>query len=147
MPVTEVTFMKNMLNAIYARPLAVYLIVALLAISAFAGPAEAMFFPSAPQGESATAPDASVRAADLIKIQSALESKIVSQRLLDYGLSPDEAMVRVSSLSDDQVHQLATHTDSLQAGGDAVGFVVGVLIVALLVVLLIYLVQGRIVIK
>jgi len=140
--------MKDMLDAFYTRPLAVYLIAALLAISAFAGPAEAMFIPAAPQGESSAAsPDAAARAADLIKIRSALESKIISQRLLDYGLSPDEAMAKVQTLSNDQVHQLASHADSLQAGGDAVGFVVGVLIVALLVVLLIYLIQGRIQIK
>ena len=66
---------------------------------------------------------------------------------MDYGLSPDEAMARVSALSDDQVHQLATHADSLQAGGDAVGFLASLVLIALLVVLIIYLVQGRIVIR
>jgi hypothetical protein len=140
--------MKNMLHAFYARPLSVYLIVALLAISAFAGPAEAMFIPAASQGENpSSSPDSSTRAADLIKIQTALESKIIRQKLMDYGLSPEETMARVNTLTDDQIHQLASQTDSLQAGGDAVGFVVGVVIVALLVVLLIFLVQGRIQIK
>ena len=140
--------MKNMLQAFYARPLTIYLIASLIAISAFAGPAEAMFVPTAPQGESATsAIDASTRSADLIKIQTALESKIIRQRLMDYGLTPEDAMARVNTMSDEQVHQLASNADSLQAGGDALGFVVGVLIVALLVVLLIYLVQGRIQVK
>jgi len=140
--------MKNMIQAFYARPLIIYLIVALIAISAFAGSAEAMFISSAPQGESTTSViDASTRSADLIKIQTALESKVIRQKLIDYGMNPEEAMARVKTMSDEQVHQLASHADSLQAGGDAAGFIVGVLIVALLVVLLIFLVQGRIQIK
>jgi len=138
--------MKNILHAFYVRPLTVSLIVALLTISTFAGPAEAMFIPAAPQGES-TAVDSSTRVADLMKIQIALESKIISQRLMDYGLTPEETMARVNTLSDEQIHQLAAHTDSLQAGGDALSFIIGAVIVALLVVLLIYLVQGRIQIK
>jgi hypothetical protein len=140
--------MKSVLKSFYTKPLVIYLVLALLVISTAAGPAEAMFVSAAPHQEAVSSPAVSVeRAADLIKVRTALESKIVSQKLMDYGLSPDETMARVSRLSDDQVHQLATHTDSLQAGGDAVGFVVGVLVVALLVVLLIYLIQGRIAIK
>ncbi len=140
--------MKNILKSFYTKPLAIYLALALLAISTAAGPAEAMFVSAAPHQGSASPPAASAeRAADLIKVRTALESKIISQKLMDYGLSPDEAMARVNRLSDDQVHQLASHTDSLQAGGDAVGLLAGLLIVALLVVLLIYLIQGRIAIK
>ncbi len=140
--------MKSVLKSFYSKPLVLYLAVALLAVSTAAGPAEAMFIPAVPQGESTgAAPDAAVRSADLIKIRSALESKIISQRLMDHGLTPEEAMIRVNMLSDDQVHQLASHTDSLQAGGDAAGVLVSLVIIALLVVLLIYLVQGRIVIK
>jgi hypothetical protein len=56
-------------------------------------------------------------------------------------------MARVNTLSDQQIHQLATHTDSLQAGGDGGGTIIGLLIIAILVVVLIYLIQGRIVIK
>ncbi|HSA78742.1 MAG TPA: PA2779 family protein, partial [Nitrospirota bacterium] len=74
-------------------------------------------------------------------------SKLVQQKLRDYGLSPEETMARVNKLSDEQINQLATHTDSLQAGGDPVDLAIGLLILALLVVLLIYLLQGRIVIK
>ncbi len=140
--------MKSVLKSFYTKPLVIYLVLALLVISTAAGPAEAMFISAAPHQDTAPSPAAPVeRAADLIKVRTALESKIISQQLMDYGLSPDEAMVRVNALSDDQVHQLATHADSLQAGGDAVGVLVGLLIVALLVVLLIYLIQGRISVK
>jgi len=140
--------MKPMLKAWYTKPLTIYLAVALLAISTFAGPAEAMFVPAAPHQSMTEATAESVgRAADIAKIQTALESKLLHQRLMDYGLSPEETMARVNKLSDEQIHQLATHTDSLQAGGDGGGFIIGLLIVALLVILLIYLIQGRVVIK
>jgi len=84
------------------------------------------------------------RTAGLARLQAALESKIVQQTLMDYGLSPEETMARVNKLSDEQINQFATHTDSLQAGGDATGLLVSLLVVAILVVLLIYLLQGRI---
>ncbi len=137
--------MKTMLNAFYTKPLIIYLATALLALSTFAGPAEAMFVPTASLQDPAGAIDASVsRAADLAKVQTALESKVIRQKLLDYGLSPEETMARLNTLSDGQIHQLAAQTDSLQAGGDAVGFLVGVMVLAILVVVLIFLVQGRI---
>ncbi len=140
--------MKHMRTAFYARPLASYLIAALLAISSLAGPAEAMLLPApheAPHaGQSALSLD---RAADIAKIQASLETKELRQRLLDYGLTPDETAARIDKLSDEQVHQLAANMDSLQAGGDGLGLVLGVVIIALLVILIIYLLEGRIVIK
>jgi parvulin-like peptidyl-prolyl isomerase len=137
--------MKTMLKTFYAKPLSIYLALALLAITTFAGPAEAMFVTSAP-GQNAAAPAAlsAARAADLARIQTALESKIVQQKLKDYGLSPEETMARVNKLSDEQINQLATNTDSLQAAGDGGGLLITLLVVAILVVLLIYLLQGRI---
>ena len=137
--------MKNMLNAFYTKPLIIYLAMALLALSTFAGPAEAMFVPTASlQGPAGSIGASANRAADLAKVQTALESKVIRQKLLDYGLSPEETMARLNTLSDGQIHQLAAQTDSLQAGGDAVGFLVGVMVLAILVVVLIFLVQGRI---
>ena len=140
--------MKTMLRASYAKPLVIYLITALLACTAFSGPAEAMFVPAAPhQGALVNIPASTGRTADLARIQVALESKVIQQKLMDYGLSPEETMARINMLSDEQIHQLATNTDALQAGGDAIGTLVGLIILAILVVVLIYLLQGRIEIK
>jgi len=140
--------MNGVLKAFYTKPLAIYLVMALLALSTLAGPAEAMFVPVAPHLDpTSAAAVAADRTADLATIQSALESKVVRQTLRDYGLSPEETLSRVSKLSDGQIHQLATHADSLQAGGDPVDLAIGLLIVAILVVLLIFLVQGRIVVR
>lgn len=140
--------MKTMLGSFYARPLAAYLIVALIVMSSFAASAEAMFVPAAPGEEASVQPHMpGDRAADLAKVQSVLESRIIQQKLMDYGLSPTEAMARVNRLSDQQLHELAARTDSVQAGGDAVGLFFGLVIVALLVVVLVYLLQGRIEVK
>lgn len=140
--------MKAILKAFYSKPLVIYLVVALLAISTFAGPAEAMFVPAAPHQDMTEATVVSAdRAADMAKIQMAFESKILRQKLMDYGLSPEETMARVNKLSDEQIHQLATNTDSLQAGGDGVDVLIGLLVVAILVVVLVYLLNHRIEIK
>jgi len=76
-----------------------------------------------------------------------LESKVVQQKLVDYGLSPEETMARVNKLSDEQINQFATHTGSLQAGGDGGSVIAGLLAVAILVVILVYLQEGRIEVK
>ncbi len=143
--------MKTMLRRFYAKPLAVYLIAALVAISAFSGPAEAMFVPAGPSGIAAGSPQSSMamdRAADLAKVQAALETRIIQQKLMDYGLTPAEALAKVNGLSDAQLHALASHADSVQAGGsDPVDAFVGLLIVVLLVVVLVFLLNHRIEVK
>jgi hypothetical protein len=141
--------LKSVLKSFYTKPLVMYLVAALLAISTAAGPADAMLISTAPHQEptagSLTA--SASRTADLVKVQTALESKIIRQKLMDFGLSPDETMARLNGLSDEQIHQLAAHADSLQAGGDAVGFLASLIVIALLVVLLIFLVQGRVTVR
>ena len=126
--------MKTMLKTFYARPLAIYLALALLAITTFAGPAEAMFVTSA-HNRNAAAP--SDRAAGLARVQTALESKVVQQKLMDYGLTPEETMARVNKLSDEQINQFATNTDALQAGGDGSISLVALLLIIILVILIV----------
>lgn len=87
------------------------------------------------------------RAADLQKIQRVLESKVVQQRLEDFGLTPDEVTARLTRLSDDQLHQMATQVDALIPGGDAgLGIVIALLVIAILAVILVYLLGHRIVV-
>jgi hypothetical protein len=80
---------------------------------------------------------ATARKADIATIQRTLEATVVKQRLMDFGLAPEEAMARINGLSDEQTHTLAENLNSLQAGADggldAVAFV---LVVAILVVLI-----------
>ena len=136
--------MNHVLNAFYTRPLVIYLVLALIALSAASGPAEAMMLPAAPHAAGVSSPD---RAADIAAVQKTLESKELRQKLLDYGLTPEETEARITSLSDEQLHRLASSLDSVQAGGDGLSFVLGLVVIALLVVLIIYLLEGRIEIK
>ena len=123
--------MKSMLTALYAKPLASYLIAVVIAVSAFATPAEAMLLPT---GTPASAPID--RAADLALIQRTLEAQVLQQRLTEYGLTKEQALERLNALSDAQVHQFASRIEMLQAGGRR-AIDLEVLLIILLVLLLI----------
>jgi hypothetical protein len=80
------------------------------------------------------------RSADLQRVQTVLESKMIQQRLEEVGLTPEEVNARLSQLSDAQLHQLATQLDSLMPGGDGgLGILILVLAIAVLAVLFVYL--------
>lgn len=79
----------------------------------------------------------SSRAADMKIIQTALESKVLRGRLKAMGLDDKETDGRLSKLSDQEIHQLASKIDAVHPGG----FVVELLVVVVLVLLVIYLVK------
>jgi hypothetical protein len=80
---------------------------------------------------------ASDRGASLNKIQSVLESKLITQRLTDLGLTETEILSRLGQLSDAQIHQIAARLDAqLPGGDDGLGLVVALLVIAILVVIL-----------
>ncbi len=123
--------MKSKFSKMHLR---LSLVTIVLAISTMAGPADAMFLPSAPQSQITPHSD---RAADMAKIQKVLESKALQQRLMDYGLSPEDALAKISSLSDEQVHQLATNMDALQAGGMGSSSIIIILLLVIIILILI----------
>lgn len=69
-------------------------------------------------------------------IRTALEKDVVAQRLADYGLTPAEISTKLPTMTDEQLHQLASLSDSLGEGGDALGAVIAVLLIILLVVVI-----------
>jgi hypothetical protein len=127
--------MSGIRKAFFAKPLSIYLAVALTAASAAAGPAEAMYLPLGPQP--AQDARAAGRTADMASIQKTLETEMIRQRLADYGLSSAEALTKLSTLTDDQVHQLASRIDAVQAGGRGGSIDAATLIIILLLVVLI----------
>jgi hypothetical protein len=130
--------MKILFKIFHRKPLFASLSTALLALSIFSGSAKAMIVPTAPYQEPAgTAAGSDNRETDLAKIQAVLESKIIHQKLLDYGLSSEEAMARMNNLSDSQVTLLATHVNALQAGGDGSVSLVVVLLLVIIILILI----------
>jgi len=107
-------------------------------------PAAAALAPSRLSGQTAIV---STRDADLLVVQRTLENKLVAQKLRDYGVTPDEAQLKVASMSDEDLHTLATASKGLPSGGDALGALVTVLIIILLVIVILKLMNKDISIK
>ncbi len=120
------------------KSLALYLVFAVFFMTM---PAQgwAMFIPSG-------RPD-QVRQADLNGIQKTLETAMIKQRLSDYGLSPADAMARINSLSDTQIHEFAANMNSLQAGADGVDALIFLLLVAVIVVLVLELTGHHVIVR
>lgn len=137
--------MKNLVSSFYAKPLALYLVLALIALSSIAAPAQAMLIPVSPDAQQAHA--GMDRAENLAAVQKTLESKVLQQRLMEYGLTPEETAERINALSDEQLHLLAANLDSLQPGGSVVGTLLTLALIAGIVVLIIFILQGRIAIE
>ncbi len=78
----------------------------------------------------------STRAADLVTIQKALEHKVVNQRMTELGFTSTEIQLRLANASDAELHQLATESEKLMAGG-----VAGLLISLLVIILLVFLIM------
>lgn len=96
---------------------------------------------------SGTTEIASQRDADMIAVQRALENKLVAQKLADYGVSTDQVQVRMVSMSDQELHTLASASKGLPSGGDGVGLLISLLIVVLLVILILKLLNKEIVVR
>jgi hypothetical protein len=77
------------------------------------------------------------RNADLGKIQKILETKAVSERLIQFGLTQDEVQKRLAQLSDQQIHKIALQLDDLRIGqDDGLGIIIALLVIVILVVVL-----------
>lgn len=76
----------------------------------------------------------STRAADLNTIQQALEHKMVKQRMGELGFTAGEIQLRLANASDAELHQLATQSETMMAGG-VIGLVISLLVIVLLVML------------
>jgi hypothetical protein len=88
------------------------------------------------------------RVEDMAKVQSFLENKVVTQKLVDYGVSPAEAMEKVKSMSAQDLHRLASLTDRAAAGtSDALGFLIGLAILVILIIIIFKLMNKEVVVR
>ena len=81
--------------------------------------------------------DAGSRVEDMAKVQAFLENKVVVQKLVDYGVSPAEAMAKVKAMSAQDLHRLASLTDRAAAGADSgleILIVLAILIILIIVI-------------
>jgi hypothetical protein len=86
------------------------------------------------------------RTADLGKIQKVLETKAISKRLEQLGLTQDEIQKKLTQLSDQQIHQIATKLDDLKIGGDGLGIIIAVLVIVILVIVILQLTGHKVIV-
>jgi hypothetical protein len=129
------------------KSLIIYLCFTFLIIGSYPADLFAMFMPSSTPEAEGVSPAAS-RDEIIQKIQKTLETKILSQRLKDFGLSAEQISSRISQLSDEQLHQISSKVDALQTGGgdDPFGFIIAILVIAILVVVLLQISGHKIII-
>lgn len=91
---------------------------------------------------------AEARSDDLAKVQSFLENKIVLQKLVDYGVSPEEAKAKVEAMNAQDLHRLASLADRAAAGADdGVGLLIGIAILVILIIVILKLMHKEVVIR
>ncbi len=86
------------------------------------------------------------REAAIEKIQKILETKMIRERLENFGLTQDEIQTRLSQFSNQQIHQLALQIDDLKVGGDGADVIIGLLLIAILIVLLLQLTGHKVIV-
>ena len=122
--------------------------IALLAIVSLSAldisPALAGLAPSTPSGATMIT---STRDADLLVAQRALENKVVAQKLRDYGVSPGQTQLKLASMSDQDLHRLASVSKGLPSGGDATGAIIGLLVVVILVIVVLKLMNKEVIVR
>ncbi len=119
--------------AIVFLVLTTFVPVSLISISANAAVTESQMISP---GENAS----TKREINELKVRRALENKIVAEKLMSHGLTKEEVSEKIGEMSDEQVHQIASLTDRIPAGGDSgLAIVVTVLVIVALVLLIIYL--------
>ena len=131
---------------LFPRPLRFWTaVLVVLTMSALdVGPAAAGLAPSRVTGSTTIA---STRDADLLMAQRALENKVVAQKLRDYGVAPAEVQLRLASMSDQDLHTLASASKGLPSGGDAAGGLIGLLVVIILVIVILKLTHHDVIVR
>lgn len=88
------------------------------------------------------------RSEDLAKVQSILENKIVVQKLVDYGVSLEEAKAKVEAMNAQDLHRLASLTDRAAAGTDSgIGILIGLAILVILIIVILKLANKEVVVR
>ncbi len=126
---------------VLGRSMTLYLILAMLIISSIPSQTAAMFI--TPEAEGLVIDSET----DMDKVKTFLESKIVQQRLADFGLTGEEISHRLNQLSPEQLHRMATHIDQVDFGGDALGGIITIIVIIILIVVVLKLLGHQIVIK
>ncbi len=115
--------------------------VAVMMILGMVPRVDAAFIPSS------TSSDREISAKDMETVRQFLEQKAVKNRLEALGYSSEEIQVRLSSLSDGEIHQLAKNINTLTTGGNGTGLVIGLLVIIVLILVIMKLLDKQIIIR
>ncbi len=69
------------------------------------------------------------------RLKSLISRNDIRKSLLSQGIDPDEAKIRVESLSDSEAIAVADQIEQLPAGGGAIGVIIGAALIVFLVLL------------
>ena len=69
-------------------------------------------------------------------INTFLDRSEVQKYLVDWGISPEEAKIRIDSLTDEEIENIASRIDRLPAGGDGLGTIVGAALLIFIILLI-----------
>lgn len=116
------------------------LLLAVMTIAGFVPRAEAGFIPSADAY-------AMERGQNMDTVQQVLENRMVTKRLSELGYSQEEIKTRMSALSDEELHRVASSIKDIDVAGDGVGLVIGLLIIVALVALIFHFTDTRVTIS
>ena len=88
------------------------------------------------------------RDADMLVAQRALENKIVAQKLRDYGVAAADAQLKLVSMSDRDLHTLASVSRGLPSGGDGtVAALISVCVLVILVIVILRLTNHQVIVR
>lgn len=68
-------------------------------------------------------------------LKSLISRSDISEALISQGIDPDEAKIRVESLTDSEAIAIADQIEQLPAGGSAIGIIIGAALIIFLVLL------------
>jgi len=92
--------------------------------------------------------DAGSRVEDMAKVQAFLENKVVVQKLVDYGVSPADAMAKVKSMSAQDLHRLASLTDRAAAGtSSGIEWLIALAILVILIIVIFKLMNKEVIVR
>jgi hypothetical protein len=112
------------------RIVAIFLSVLMFII---AGPYQAAIAALIPT-EGAISFDESTKARENIK--NFLARQDAQNLLISKGISPEEAMARIDSLTDAEALRVSQHIQDMPAGGNAIGIIVGAILLVFIILLI-----------
>jgi hypothetical protein len=110
------------------------------AVASLQGLAEASVIGSHPA-------DRAAGAQDMAKVQSFLENKIVAQKLVDYGVTPEQALAKVQGMTTQDLHRLASLTERAAVGADGSLGLIGLLVAIILIIVILRMTNTSVVVR